>query len=143
MLTGILVVLFIRIPIFAVALIIFVITYTAVSYFAYRKISDLTKQEAAANNRQTGQLSDSLSNILSVKSYGRESHERHRYANFSRGTYNASMNYMNSTMKRDAAFNVINISIIAIIAAFLIAGVPVFGLSVSTLILIVNYSIRL
>lgn len=141
MLTGILVVLFIRIPIFAVALIIFVIAYTAISYFAYRKISDLTKQEAAANNRQTGQLSDSLSNILSVKSYGRESHERHRYANFSRGTYNASMNYMNSTMKRDAAFNVINISIIAIIAAFLIAGVPVFGLSVSTLILIVNYSI--
>ena len=55
MLTGILVVLFIRIPIFAVALIIFVITYTAISYFAYRKISDLTKQEAAANNRQTGQ----------------------------------------------------------------------------------------
>ena len=141
MLVGILVVLATRVPIFAIALMVFVAIYITVSYLAFRKTAELAKLEVAANNRQTGQLSDSVSNILSVKSYGRESHERHRYANFSRSTYNARMDYMNSVMARDAAFNAINIFIIAVIAAFLIAGVPIFGLSVSTLILIVNYSI--
>lgn len=141
MLVGILVVLFTRVPIFAIVLAVFVVTYIVVSYLAFRKTADLSTQEAAASNRQTGQLSDSVSNILSVKSYGRESHERHRYANFSRSTYNARIRLMNAIMTRDACFNVINILVVAIIAAFLIAGVPVFGLSVSTLILIVNYSI--
>ncbi|MBR1939242.1 ATP-binding cassette domain-containing protein, partial [Candidatus Saccharibacteria bacterium] len=37
-------------------------------------------------------------------------------------------------------FNIVNVGIIAIIVLFMMAGQPIFGLSVSTLILIVNYS---
>lgn len=140
MLAGIVIVLMTRVPVFAIALVVFVTAYVVISYLAFRKTAEYSKQEAAATNRQTGQLADSVSNILSVKSYGRESHERHRYANFTRGTYNARIQLMNSVMTRDAIFNLINVGIVAVIAAFLIAGVPVFGLSVSTLILIVNYS---
>ena len=43
-------------------------------------------------------------------------------------------------MKRDMGFNVVNTGIVAIITVFLMIGQPVFGLSIATLILIVNYS---
>lgn len=143
MVIGIMVVLFPRVPLFAFLLAIFIAAYILISWLAFNKIAHLSKEYAMAENRQTGQLADSVSNILSVKSYGRESHERHRYANFSRATYDAGMSHMNGTMRRDLAFNFINVSIIAALVAFLMAGSPIFGLSVSTLILIVNYSMEI
>ncbi len=140
MLFFIMIVLVPRSPIFAFSLIAFVALYTLCSALTFKRISHLSSERAAAENKQTGQLADSVSNILAVKSYGRESHERHRYANFNRASYNAGIAQMNATMKRDLAFNFVNIGIIALIVAFMMAGVPIFGLSIATLILIVNYS---
>ena len=143
MLVFIMVVLLPRSPIFAISLFAFVCLYTLCSALTFKKISHLSSDRAAAETKQTGQLADSLSNILAVKSYGRESHERHRYANFNRASYNAGLAQMNATMKRDLAFNFVNIGIIALIVAFMMMGVPMFGLSVATLILIVNYSMTI
>ena len=143
MLVFIMVVLLPRSPIFAISLFAFVCLYTLCSALTFKKISHLSSERAAAETKQTGQLADSLSNILAVKSYGRESHERHRYANFNRASYNAGLAQMNATMKRDLAFNFVNIGIIALIVAFMMMGVPMFGLSVATLILIVNYSMTI
>ena len=140
MLSSVFVVLFARAPLFAVGLLIFICLYVLCAALSFKKISHLSKEWAEAENKQTGQLADSVSNILSVKSYGRESHERHRYANYSRASFNAGMAQMRATMKRDMGFNFVNIGIIAIIVAFMMIGRPLFGLSVSTLILIVNYS---
>lgn len=136
-------VLVVRAPFFVLGLFAFVFAYIACSALTFKKISHLSKEHAEAETRQTGQLADSISNILSVKSYGREEHERRRYANFNRASYNAGIAHMNGTMKRDLAFNVVNVGIIAILVVFMMAGVPVFGLSISTLILIVNYSMSI
>lgn len=136
-------VLFMRAPLFAVGLLVFVILYVLCAALTFKKISHLSREWAEADNKQTGQLADSISNILSVKSYGREAHERHRYANFTRATMNAGFAQMRGQMKRDMGFNVVNTGIVAIIAVFLIIGKPVFGLAVSTLILIVNYSMQI
>ncbi|MDO4220081.1 MAG: ABC transporter ATP-binding protein [Candidatus Saccharibacteria bacterium] len=132
-----------RSPLFAFSLLAFIAIYVLCSALSFKKISHLSKERAEAENKQTGQLADSVSNILSVKSYGRESHERHRYANFNRASYNAGIAQMNATMKRDLAFNFVNIGIIAVLVAFMMVGSPIFGLSVSTLILIVNYSMNI
>lgn len=132
-----------RSPLFAFALFAFIAIYVLCSALSFGKISHLSKERAEAENKQTGQLADSVSNILSVKSYGRESHERRRYANFNRASYNAGIAQMNATMKRDLAFNFVNIGIIAVLVAFMMAGNPIFGLSISTLILIVNYSMNI
>lgn len=143
MIVFIMVVLVPRSPLFALALLVFIAIYVFSSALTFSKISHLSKERAEAESKQTGQLADSLSNILSVKSYGRESHERRRYANFNRASYNAGIEQMNATMKRDLAFNFVNIGIIAALVVFMMAGVPVFGLTISTLILIVNYSMSI
>jgi len=136
-------VLFARAPLFALGLLIFVTIYVLCAALTFKKISHLSREWAEADNKQTGQLADSISNILSVKSYGREAHERHRYANFSRATMNAGFAQMRGQMSRDMGFNIVNTGIVAIIAVFLIIGQPVFGLAISTLILIVNYSMQI
>ena len=143
MVVFIMVILLPRSPLFAVALLVLIALYVMCSALTFKKISHLSKERAEAENKQTGQLADSVSNILSVKSYGRESHERHRYANFNRASYNAGIAQMNATMKRDLAFNFVNIGIIAVLVVFMMAGGPIFGLSVATLILIVNYSMSI
>ncbi|MCR5572788.1 MAG: ABC transporter ATP-binding protein/permease [Candidatus Saccharibacteria bacterium] len=139
----IMIVLIPRAPWFALGLIVFIVLYISCSALTFKRISHLSKERAEAENKQTGQLADSVSNILSVKSYGRESHERHRYANFNRASYNAGLAEMRATMTRDLSFNFVNIGIIAILVVFMIVGVPAFGLSISTLILIVNYSMTI
>lgn len=143
MIAFIMIVLVPRAPLFALGLTIFIALYVTCSALTFKRISHLSKERAEAENKQTGQLADSVSNILSVKSYGRESHERHRYANFNRASYNAGLAQMNATMKRDLAFNFVNIGIIAILVVFMMASTPIFGLSISTLILIVNYSMSI
>ena len=143
MIAFIMIVLAPRAPWFALGLMIFIVLYIACSALTFKRISHLSKERAEAENKQTGQLADSVSNILSVKSYGRESHERHRYANFNRASYNAGLAEMRGTMARDLAFNFVNIGIIAILVLFMMIGVPTFGLTVSTLILIVNYSMTI
>lgn len=132
-----------RAPLFALGLLIFIVFYVLCAAVTFKKISHLSREWAEADNKQTGQLADSILNILSVKSYGREAHERHRYANFTRATMNAGFAQMRGQMKRDMGFNIVNTGIIAIITLFLIIGQPVFGLAISTLILIVNYSMQI
>ncbi len=126
---------------FAVGLVAFVIIYAIAAFIFYRKLAPLNEAEAEAENKQTGQLADSVSNMISVKSYAQEPHERQRYVNFISNTYHrVSMDYMRGAVKRDQAFGIVQIGITALILAFLVYGQGWLGISIATLILIVNYS---
>jgi len=140
MFTFIFIVLWPLVPVFTAALIAFVIVYTLIAGLTFKKIAYLNEEEASASNKQTGQLADSITNIFSVKSYGRETHERRRYANFQRTTLNAGLAVMRSVIVRDVMFSFVNIGIIAALIIFLIGGPAWFGISVSTMVLIVTYS---
>jgi len=129
-----------QVPWFAAGVVIFTIFYATISARAMKKIGKLNEAEAEAEARQTGQLADSITNIVSVKSYAREAHERHRYANFSRTVLNVSDELKAATIKRDIMFNCVQIGITAMILVFLLTGREWLGISVATLVLIVNYS---
>lgn len=129
-----------QVPWFAVGVIVFTVFYALISACAMKKITNLNKAEAEAEAKQTGQLADSITNIISVKSYAQEAHERHRYANFSRTVLSVSDKLKNATIKRDIMFNCVQIGITAMILAFLLTGREWLGISVATLVLIVNYA---
>ncbi len=59
---------------------------------------------------------------------------------FADHTYNTGVRHMHSAMQRDLSFSVIQISMTALILAFLVYGQNWLGISIATLILIVNYS---
>lgn len=129
-----------RTPVFALVLIATVLIYTLFTAFSFKKIRTLNENEAATYNKKTGQLSDSISNITSVKSYAKESFEQSRFAVFQKKAMNASFATMRATIKRDYEFSSIILVLTGALLTFLIGGTVWFGLSVSTLILLVNYS---
>ncbi len=129
-----------QVPWFAVGFVGFVALYALVSGLSFKKIAYLSDNAASAETKQTGQLADSISNIISVKSYAHEAHERHRYADFSRATLDANYKQMHATVKRDLQFNGVQIGITALILTFLVFGREWLGISIATLVLIVNYA---
>lgn len=129
-----------QVPWFAVGIVGFVALYALVSGLSFKKIAYLSDNAASAETKQTGQLADSISNIISVKSYAHEAHERHRYADFSRATLDANYKQMHATIKRDLQFNGVQIGITALILTFLVFGREWLGISIATLVLIVNYA---
>ncbi len=125
---------------FALGVIGLVIIYTVISKFTMGKIAHLFDEEAAAQTKQTGQLADSISNIISVKSYAKEHHERERYRRFSQKVESASLDTMRAVIHRDLMFAGVQIGITALLLGFLIFGNAWLGISVATLILIVDYA---
>lgn len=139
-LVSITIILFPKVPLFTIGLLIFAAIYTIIAALTYGKINHLGSAEASAQSRQTGQLSDSISNIQTVKSYARESHERHRYANFQRASLSASNALMKGVISRDVFFTAVNIGITTLLVIFMMTGTTTFGISIATLVLIINYS---
>lgn len=125
---------------FALGLVAFVVVYAVVAFFSYRKMAPLNEDEAEAENKQTGQLADSISNIISVKSYAHEEHEEKRFVKAARHTYEVSRNLMRASIARDVKFGMVQVGITALILVFLVMGREWLGVSVATLVLIVNYS---
>ncbi len=129
-----------QVPWFAIGLIILTIIYAVICSLSFRKIANLNEEWAAAETKQTGQLADSITNIISVKSYAKEIHERRRYASFSRKSYDAGIRSMRATIGRDIMFNCVQIGITGLILIFLMFGREWLGISVAVLVLIVNYA---
>ncbi len=125
---------------FALGLVVFVVVYATVAFFSYRKMMPLNEAEAEAENKQTGQLADSISNIISVKSYAHEAHEEKRFVKAARRTYEVSRGLMHASIGRDVKFGLVQVGITAMILVFLVAGREWLGVSVSTLVLIVTYA---
>lgn len=136
----IMIVLWPLLPWYAILLLIFFIAYGLVAWISSNKIAYHNERVAEAENKQTGQLSDSISNMLSVKSYANESYERQRFANFTKKTYSANLSSIKAYLKRALAFDSVNSLLIGLILAILLFGSDWFGVSVATLILVVNYS---
>ncbi len=136
---GVLVALLFKAPIVALIMLIIVILFMTVAYFAFKKTAEIAKREASAHNKMTGQLSDSISNIMSVKSYAKEKYELTRYQKYKKAFMDVSFEHMHVSISKDVIFDIINVVNIGFMVFFLLTGTSWFGLSVGTVILIVTY----
>lgn len=138
--SSIFVVLINRASAFAILLMMFSTVFAIVSSKSFKRIGECNEKEAAAQNKQTGQLTDSITNIISVKSYAQENYERARYTKFQAETLAAGENSMRATIHRDVIFDSIFLLIDFIMIAFIVIGAPVMSLPISTVILIFQFS---
>lgn len=129
-----------RVPGYTIALVVLVVAYALISGLSFKKISHLNNLETESETKMTGQLADSITNIISVKSYAREAHERKRFSKFTNEYFTTSMGLMHGTINRDVKFGLVQIAIDAFIIIFLIYGREWLGITVATLVLIVNYT---
>ena len=132
--------LFFKVPLYALGLLFFVIFFATVAYLAFRKIIPLNLKLADSENKRTGQLADSITNIISVKSYANEKHEQKRFQKFSTATAKATTNLLNTEMKRNFGFDFVYIGVTVISLFFFLFGQSYFGISLATILIIFQYT---
>ncbi|MDR0887520.1 MAG: ABC transporter ATP-binding protein/permease [Candidatus Nomurabacteria bacterium] len=105
-----------------------------------KKTQPVRDAENEAENKVSGQLADSISNILAVKSYGRERLENARFSGFAKLVFTTGMRHLKISTIRDIAFSVIFLAVEAGLITFVAFGSQWFGITIGSLLLIWSYS---
>ena len=130
-------------PWFAVALAVFAILFMGVAWVSFRSIRELNVVEAETHNKVSGQIADSITNILAVKSFSREKHEKKRFEKFASDAREAGFKIRTAVILRDFWFGLIITVIMTSAFVTLIFGSVWFGVAIGTLMLAVSYSMQI
>lgn len=133
-------IMFPRAPLYAGGILLFMTIFMVVASYWSKKIRPMNVREASATNKRTGQLADSITNIISVKSYTGEKFEHKRFKKSQDEVFNASYNILKADTKRNYCFDTIFWLINLLIIILMLYGQVWFSFSLATLILVVNYS---
>ena len=127
-------------PPFALILLIYAIIYIVVAVVTYYKTMHYDSALADAENKQTGQLADSITNEISVKSYAREGHERMRFGRATKRTYDATFNVAKVSFWRNLSMNVVNMITFAGLLVLIVMSHDLFGLSIASIVFLYSVS---
>ena len=110
-------------PLIAIAIIAITAIYIPTVWIVRRKQIPYTKRWAAAETARTGQLADTISNILAVKSFSNEALERERMSSRALAVKRRSLDTMKLNMKQELLTGSIqrSINVAVIILSILLA----------------------
>lgn len=131
---------FITSPPFAAILLIFAITYVIVATIAYRKTLKYDEKLADAENKQTGQLADSITNEISIKAYAREDYEKYRFERATGRTKKATLGTAKASFLRGMAGNTVESISYALILVLIVFSHDWFNLSVANVVFLYTLS---
>ncbi|MBQ9438035.1 MAG: ABC transporter ATP-binding protein [Lachnospiraceae bacterium] len=132
-----------RVPVYVCILVGMLVFYTAAAYFMYRRTLAYNASAASAQNDLSGELSDAVANILSVKTYGREDYEKRLFESANERVVQADSLRMRSSNERGAVTSSIIVLIMALVTVFLAGGNAWFGVSAGTLVMMFTYTYSL
>ncbi|MBP3884399.1 MAG: ABC transporter ATP-binding protein, partial [Olsenella sp.] len=130
-------------PLFVLILFALLAAYVAVAYTMYHKILPLTAATAKAQNKLSGVLSDAVTNILAVKTYGREDYERGLFDEANHEAMETERISMNAMMRRGAMTSTLITIIMFVTSIFVTGGNAWFGISAGTLVMMFSYTYQL
>ena len=131
------------VPAFTVILIAIMIVYVAFVWAMYKKILPLSAATSAAQNKLSGVLSDAVTNILAVKTCGREDFERALFDAADSDARDAETVSMRAMMRRNFTTSGLIVITMAIVSVFVSGGNAWFGVSAGTLVMIFTYTYNL
>jgi ATP-binding cassette subfamily B protein len=132
-----------QVPTFVLILVAMMVVYIAFVWVMYKRILPLSERTSQAQNRLSGVLSDAVTNILAVKTCGREDFERELFDAADRDARSAETVSMRATMRRNFASSGIIVLIMAVVSVFMVGGHAWFGIGASTLIMMFTYTYNL
>lgn len=129
-----------KVPIYAFTLIILSVLYIIGTVYFSKAVRDANRLQSEQESRQTGQLADSITNIMAVKSFAAEEYESKRYWKEATKTKDATHRSMLATTYRETYSSVLT-SVIGILALVIaVFGTKYYGADIATLFLIVSYT---
>ncbi len=130
-------------PLFVLILFVLLTVYVMAAYFMYNKILPLTAATAKAQNKLSGVLSDAVTNILAVKTYGREDFERGLFDAANTEAMETERVSMNAMMRRGAMTSTLITVIMFVTSIFVAGGNAWLGISAGTLVMMFTYTYQL
>ena len=127
-------------PPFALILAAYATVYSIVAIVTYYKTRHVDEALAEAENKQTGQLADSITNELSVKSYARENLEEGRFGRVTKRTKNAIFDVAKVSFWRNLSMNTVNMVTFIGMLVLIIMGHNLFGLTIANLAFLYSLS---
>lgn len=131
------------VPLYVIVLSVFLVAYAIVTYRLYKRILPINAQASAAQNRLSGELSDSVTNILTVKTYGREAYERQVFDEANREARAADARGMLQSTITGTVTSSMIVVIMALAIVFIAGGNAWFGISAGMLVMMFNYTYQL
>ena len=130
-------------PLFVAILFTLLTVYLVVAYTMYQRILPLSAATAKAQSKLSGVLSDAVTNILAVKTYGREDYERGLFDEADREAMEAERISMNAMMRRGAMTSTLITIIMFVTSIFVTGGNAWFGISAGTLVMMFSFTYQL
>ena len=130
-------------PLFVAILVVMLMLYVVIAYGMYRRILPLSAEASRAQNKLSGVLSDAVTNILAVKTYGREDYERGLFTTADREAMAAENVNMRATMRRGFTTSALITAIMFVVSIFVVGGNAWFGISAGTLVMMFTYTYNL
>ena len=127
-------------PAFVAILVVVLAAYVAIVFKLYRKILPINAAASAAQNRLSGELSDSITNILAVKTAGREAYEQSIFEEANQDVRAADSRRMRRTVKTGAVTSSLIVMMMGLVAVFIAGGNAWFGISAGTLVMMFTYT---
>lgn len=124
-----------QVPLFVVILSALMVFYLIVAYMLFSKVLPINAEAASAQNALSGVLCDSITNILSVKTYGREEFEHKAFDEANRKVVSIDSKRMRVSTLRESATSAIVVVIMIALAFFLCGANAWFGVAPSVLVL--------
>ncbi|MCL2403418.1 MAG: ABC transporter ATP-binding protein/permease [Coriobacteriia bacterium] len=131
------------VPLYVAALSILLTIYVVAANTLFKRILPLNAVAANAQNKLSGVLSDIVTNILSVKTYGRESYEFGRFEEANREVLSADSKRMWSSTTRQIVTSALTVVIMMVVVLFITGGNAWFGITAGSLVMIFSYTMSL
>lgn len=128
------------VPAFVVLLAAVLVIYVMVVLKLYRKILPINAAASAAQNHLSGELSDSITNIMAVKTAGREAYEQEVFRRASEDVRQADSARMRRTVRTGAVTSTLIVLMMALTAVFIAGGNAWLGISSGTLVMMFTYT---
>lgn len=128
------------VPAYVVLLAVVLVIYVMVVLKLYRKILPINAAASAAQNHLSGELSDSITNIMAVKTAGREAYEQEVFRRASEDVRQADSARMRRTVRTGAVTSTLIVLMMALTAVFIAGGNAWLGISGGTLVMMFTYT---
>ena len=128
------------VPSYVALLTVVLVAYVVIVFKLYKKILPINAAAASAQNRLSGELSDSITNILAVKTAGREAYEQGIFEQANQEVRAADSRRMMRTVKTGAVTSTLIVVMMGLTAVFIAGGGAWFGISAGTLVMMFTYT---
>jgi len=129
-----------RAPIFVALLLLFSTIYLTVATYASKPVRKAGERHADAESSQTGYLADMIGNVMAVKSFSGEEHERKGFYKKTEQTHHELKRSMRAHMKQMYYFGAVSRTTMTVSLIMAIVSVVSFNANIATVFLILSYS---